>query len=187
MDETSKTGFEYKVLTELPINTSQVVYIPNKGVDVGSDGIMVKFIPSDGAAWIGIFAFGDMLPSGECKVFLGPGEHHLTVVAKGDAYIAYPYKPSFFQMVKSCPVISAFPVPSHDLVVFHDFTEIVAYGESGLIWETKRISWDGIKISEVTDDEIIGKSWDAPNEKHVEFRVDLANGHHQGGSSPPAK
>ncbi|GAW86335.1 conserved hypothetical protein [Bathymodiolus platifrons methanotrophic gill symbiont] len=185
MTETLSIDFEYKVITELPANTSEVVYIPNEEPGVGRDGIMVKFFLSEGVSWVGIFAFGDMFPSGECRIYPGPGKQHLTVVAKGDAYIVSPYSVSSFQVVKSCPVIRVIPVPSHNVVIFHDFTEIIAYGENGLLWETKRISWDGIEISEVTSDEIIGQSRDAANEKYVEFRVDLTNGSHKGGASPP--
>ena len=43
----------------------------------------------------------------------------------------------------------------------------------------------GIEIDEVSDTTILGKSWDAPNEQHVQFSVDLTDGSHKGGSSPP--
>jgi len=184
MDEKPVCDFEYKVLSELPA-TSQVIYIPNEGSGVGRDGVMVKFLPLNVTPWTGIFAFGDMHPSGECKVYPGPGRNRLTIVARGEAYIASPNDSSSFEHVKSCPVIRTVPAQNSGLMLFHDYTEIVAYNESGLAWETKRISWDGIEIDEVSDNEILGKSWDAPNEKFVEFRVDLVNGHHQGGASPP--
>ena len=183
--ETSVVDFEYKVLSELPANNSRVVYFPNEGTGVGRDGIMVKFVPPDGDSWIGIFAFGDMLPSGDCKVCPGPGKNNLTIIAKGETYIASPRDPALFQMMKACPVIGAISIPIRNLMIFYDFTEIFAYGKNGLVWETKRISWDGIKINEVTSNEIIGQSWDAPNEEHVEFRVDLTNGFHKVGAAPP--
>jgi hypothetical protein len=184
MDEL-ECDFEYQVLSELPGGVSKVVYIPNKDSGVGRDGVIVKFFPDNGEPWIGIFAFGDMLPSGDCQICRGPGRNHLSILAKGDAYIASPNIPASFIHVKSCPAIRVVPVPSRNLMLFHDFTEIVAYNENGLAWETARISWDGIKIDEVSDTAILGKSWDAPNEKHVQFSVDLTDGSHQGGSSPP--
>ena len=70
-------------------------------------------------------------------------------------------------------------------MLFHDYTEVVAYGENGLVWETERLSWDGIEIQEVSESEVIGQGWDATSEKHVEFRVNLGNGCHQGGAAPP--
>jgi hypothetical protein len=177
--------FEYEVIFELPAN-GMPIYVPMSGGGLGRDGVMVKFNPVRGNRWIGIFAFGDMLPKGECKVFPGPGNNRLTVIAKGDAYIVSPNNPEKYKRVKSCPVIGAIPIPHRGLVVFYDYTEVVAYDEKGLVWETDRVSWDGIEINEVTESELIGRSWDAPSERKVDLRVNLANGHHQGGSAPPA-
>jgi len=186
MDEKFLCNFGYKVLDEVPSVASTIVYIPNEGPGVGRDGMIVKFTSSSiEESWIGIFAYGDMLPSGECKVYPGPGRNLLTILAKGEGYIASPDDPSSFVHVKSCPAIRAIPITNHKLMLFHDYTEIVAYSEYELVWETSRISWDGIKIDEVTENEIIGKSWDAPTEKYVSFKVDIRNGNHQGGSSPP--
>jgi hypothetical protein len=178
-------GFEYRVLRELPGGPSNIVYIRSEDSGAGRDGVMVQLFPDNGKPWIGIFAFGDILPSGDCQVFPGPGRSHLTVLAKGNAYVVSPNNPDRFICVKSCPVIRALPVPSRKLMLFHDYTEIVAYNENGLAWETDRISWDGITIENVTEDEVIGEAWDAPNEKYVGFSVDLTDGSHRGGSSPP--
>lgn len=178
-------SFRYQILSELPVDNLKLVYIPNGGSCVGRDGVIVKLLPYDGESWVGIFAFGDMLSNGSCNAYFGPGRNHLTVLAKGEAYIVLPSDPCSFIRVKSCPAICAIPVPSHDLMLFHDYTEIVAYNENGLVWETKRISWDGIKIEEISDSAILGKSWDSLNGKNVQFSVDLTDGSHQGGASPP--
>jgi hypothetical protein len=178
-------NFEYEVLRELPRDGKKLVYIPNEGTAVGRDGVIVKISPSNGDSWVGVFAFGDMLPSGECSVYEGPESNCLTVVAKGEAYIVQSGKPCSFNHVESCPVLGVIPVPTHSLILFYDYTEIAAYGENGLLWQTKRISWDGIEINSISDSEIIGSSWDAPNDKYVEFTVNLTDGTHQGGSSPP--
>ncbi|MCL1482098.1 MULTISPECIES: hypothetical protein [unclassified Marinobacter] len=183
--EENECKFEYRVLSELPGGDTEIVYIPNKYPGVRRDGVMVKFLPKNGKPWVGIFAFGDMLPKGESQVLSGPGSKHFTIMAEGDAYIASPYNPESIVHVKSCPAIRAIPIPSRNLMLFHDYTELVAYNEKGIAWETERISWDGIEIDEVTDTKIIGKSWDAPTEKHVKFIVDLIDGSHKGGSSPP--
>lgn len=184
MAEIKDCTFDYQELLELPGGASKIVYIPNNDSGVGQDGVIIKFLPRDGDPWIGIFAFGDMLPRGDCHAFPGPGPNRLTILAKGEAYIASPNNPDLYIQVKSCPAIQAVPVPSRNIVLFHDYTEIVAYNENGLAWETARISWDGIEIDEVSDSVILGRSWDAPNENHVQFTVDLADGSHKGGSSP---
>jgi len=55
--ETPVVDFEYKVLVELPANNSRVVYFPNEGSGVGSDGIMVKACPVIGAISIAEFIY----------------------------------------------------------------------------------------------------------------------------------
>ena len=174
----------YEILEELPNSSTRLVYIPNEGPGLSRDGIIVRFSPLDGDPWIGVFAFGEM--TGETGIFPGPGDIHLlTVLAKGEAYIVNMNDPSWFHHVDLNPVIRAIPISKYSMMVFHDFTDIVAYNEKGLIWETGRISWDGIEIHSITDEELLGESWDAPSGEKVTFRVRLSSGFHIGGSSPP--
>jgi hypothetical protein len=177
--------FAYEVLRELPGNQQELVYVPNKVLGINRDGVMIRFFPQRGDSWIGVFAFGDMLPNGECAIYEGPSAHCLTIVSKGEGYIVSPETPNSFKHVSACPILGVVPIRSHNLILFYDYTEITAYNEDGLLWRTKRISWDGIEIDLISDKEIVGKSWDAPNNKYVEFRVNLTSGSHQGGASPP--
>lgn len=177
--------FEYEVLSEFPGVASNIVYIPSYGGGSGHDGVIIKFLPNNGEPWIGVFAFGDSLRNEVCWVNPGPGPSQLTILARGRAYIASPNNPNSYIDVKSFPAITAIPVLSRGLMLFHDYTEIVAYDEQGLAWETSRISWDGIEIDEISDNTVLGRGWDAPSEEWVQFNVDLTTGSHQGGSAPP--
>lgn len=177
--------YRYRVLDEMPGMPCPIHYFPSLEHGAGKDGVMVKLMPDTGDAWIGIFAFGDMLPSGTDEVLKGPGQNQLTVVAKGNGYIVAPDAPLKCTEVKACPVLRAVPVPHHELMIFHDYTEMVAYDQDGLAWMSKRLSWDGIEIDEVTDLHVVGRAWDAPSEQHVPFKVNLKTGEHEGGSAPP--
>jgi hypothetical protein len=185
MNELIGLNFKYIILEELPGGGEPLIYIPHGNPGVGRDGLIVRFFPQSSTDWTGVFAFGDMLPNGECGVFEGPGKNHLTVLAKGEAYIVAADNPKSFEQVNCCPVVAVVLVPSHNMVLFHDFTDIAAYNETGLLWQTGRISWDGIEIVSIKNEQILGLAWDAPNEKHVEFKVDLASGTHEGGAYPP--
>ncbi|RKH93225.1 hypothetical protein D7Y04_41275 [Corallococcus sp. AB038B] len=79
------------------------------------------------------------------------------------------------------PVTDVRAVPAAGVVVFADFTEMVAYGAEGLRWRTKRLSWDGLKIVQVTERSIIGEYWDMRTEATQTFEVDLATGAQKGG------
>ncbi len=181
----SSGDFRYEILSELPGMPKKVVFIPENKLGVGQDGLIVKICPSNETPWIGIFAFGDLSSSAECSVLEGPGPNFLSIVAQGEGYIVSPCNPRLVTRVKVYPVFGAVEVPLRGLVLFYDYTNIAAYNESGLLWLTKRISWDGIEITSVSENEIVGKSWDSPNDRNVEFNVNLADGSHRGGASPP--
>jgi hypothetical protein len=72
-------------------------------------------------------------------------------------------------------------VVKHGIIVFANFTELVAYGSQGLKWRTKRLTWDSMKVVEVTDDLLKGEFWDIRSESTQGFTVDLATGNHEGG------
>jgi hypothetical protein len=67
------------------------------------------------------------------------------------------------------------------MVVFANYTELVAYGESGMKWRTKRLAWDGLKVIAVGDRTRVGEYWDFREEGMRRFEVDLLTGAARGG------
>lgn len=82
------------------------------------------------------------------------------------------------------PIIDARAIPERRLLILADFTMLAAYGPDGLAWRTGQISWDGLRITGVSSDEISGIAWNAPDQRHVSFSVNLKTGAHRGGASP---
>ncbi len=68
------------------------------------------------------------------------------------------------------------------LLLFTGFTTITALGRSGLAWTTKRLSWEGVTISEISGEKLQGLGWDAIADKEIPFVVDLTTGQHTGGA-----
>ncbi|RKH05445.1 hypothetical protein D7V97_23925 [Corallococcus sp. CA053C] len=83
--------------------------------------------------------------------------------------------------MNAVPITEVRALPSAGIVVFANFTELVAYGAEGLRWRTKRLAWDGLKIVEVTERSLIGEYWDIRDEAMQRFEVDLATGAQRGG------
>ena len=50
-------------------------------------------------------------------------------------------------------------VKFQNILVFADYTELVAYGETGIKWRTERMAYDSFKIIEVTDRSLKGEFW----------------------------
>jgi len=160
------------------------IYFPNPAKQTAQDGLMVKVMPSRGETWTGTFAFGYASPEALSAVLSVPDARRICVVSAGDAYVVSADDPEVWEKVESHPITSVRLIPESQLLVFADLTKLTAYGYMGRVWQTSRLSWDGLKILEVTSREIKGMAWDSPNGREVEFVVCLETGSHEGGSSP---
>ena len=70
------------------------------------------------------------------------------------------------------------------LLLFVGFTSITAVGSSGIAWTTERLTWEGLTITDIDGDKLLGHGWDALADKEVPFEVDLKTGKHTGGARP---
>ncbi|MCP4525483.1 MAG: hypothetical protein GY833_06195 [Aestuariibacter sp.] len=177
---------QYKV--ELGVNLPSVsakikrLYYPGSIEKGGQDGLVVSIIPFEGLPWVGIFAPG--YPNALTKVLSFPDERSVCVIASGQAYIVRADNPQIWKKAQLFPVWDARAILEKKLLVLVDFTVLTAYGPEGIIWTTNRLSWDGLKITDVTSNCIRGIAWDSPRGKEVEFVVDIQTGRHEGGASP---
>jgi hypothetical protein len=75
-------------------------------------------------------------------------------------------------------------VPAPGLILFAGFTSITAVGKMGTVWQTERLSWEGLRITRIEDEKLYGFGWDLMSDKEVAFEVDLKIGRHVGGTRP---
>jgi len=181
MDPKFPRRFEYDRLSELPGEPSVPhFYFPGASAEGGADGVMVMIRPAAGTPWIGTFAFGRNRGHATTRVMSAPDPDVLCVVADGAGYLVRANAPREWQRVPADPVLEVRRIPELSLLVFADFTDLVAYGPSGLVWAA-RIATDDLRIVEVTPDRIAGTWWNPATAATVEFVVDPANGKLLGG------
>jgi hypothetical protein len=65
--------------------------------------------------------------------------------------------PTAWESVDATPIIDVRLTHPQGIIVFANFTELVACGSTGLKWRTKRLTWDSLKITEATDKFIKGE------------------------------
>ena len=181
MDETFAHSYECEQLTETPRTAPPHYYYPGASTQGGRDGILVEVRPQSGQAWLGTFAFGQVTPKGVSGIFAMPDPERLCVVSGGEGYIVSAATPTAWEAVRATPIIDVRSVRAQGIIVFANFTELVAYGPAGIKWRTKRLTWDSLKLTEVTDAFIKGEFRDIRSEAIATFVVDLATGAHQGG------
>jgi hypothetical protein len=178
-DETFATGFECEQLEELPgSDRSRYYYGENAGI--GADGLLVSVRPRISAPWIGVFALGKVTPKAKSGLYSWPHPETLCVVSRGQAYLVNVEQPTKFEIVNVHPVLDVIPVASKRIVVFANYTELAAYGESGRVWVSQRLSWDGFSVTAVTSEYIEGRAWEPSVEAEVDFRINLSDGRRAG-------
>lgn len=176
---------EPKILSELVPSNIKHFYYPGAIESGGHDGLTVRVNPNKGDAWIGTFASGKFGPKTVSGIFSTPDPARLCVVSEGQAYIVDVTSPTVYETLPLIPIIAVRDSEKHQLLIFANHTELLAIGSNGIAWRTERLSWDGLRLTQITDDVICGTFWDIQTESEQSFTVDLATGAHLGGASLP--
>jgi len=142
---------------------------------------MVCVKPRNGPAWFGTFAFGQFGPKVSTAVVSLPDGKRLCVLARGAGYLVSAEDPHAWEEVPLVPIIDVREASDPFLVILANYTELLAYGEYGEQWRTRRLAWDGLKITGVSAGSIMGEYWDMRNDETRIFKVDLATGASTGG------
>ena len=135
----------------------------------------------EGAAYLVTCALGFADPTMPTKVFGCPAADEICAVAGGYAYLANTLRPEVCVQLAMKPVVAVHEVVEAGLLVFVGFQKIAAWGKGGMAWETKRLSWEGVRVTAISGTEIQGFGWDLMADKEVPFTVELATGEHCGG------
>lgn len=185
MDSTFPHFYECEQLIELPgTGALPHYYYPGASLSGCRDGIAIKIHPHSAQPWIGIFAFGLLTPEAPSNIFATPDPNRVCIVARGAGYFVSVNEPTVWDEVRAIPVLDIRPTQSQEIIIFASFTDLVAYGRSGIVWETERLVWDDLRIVEITDDLIKGEFWDLRSNATSQFTVDVATGHFLDGTKP---
>ena len=168
----------YRLLPGLPPYGEIPQTCPASWGRLGREGVVVAFEPRPGGAWTGNFAPG---VCGVSAVRPHPDGRRVLVLASGDAWEVDPETRSGELVLQGVSALWPVDAPS-GFVVDRDGLSFARLGPHGVVWRTRRLSWDGFSGVHVGDHEIRGLAWDAVNNAWLPFEVDLATGASRGGS-----
>ena len=145
--------------------------------------------PAAGGTFLATCALGFTDPTMPTGVFACPNPQQMCAVAGGYAYVVDTAQPEICTHIELKPVVEVRSLVAHGLLVFVGFHAIVAWGRHGLVWESARLSWEGVRITSIEGDVLHGVGWDLLTDREVGFSLDLLTGLHQGGGfvQPPEK
>ncbi|MGH6876686.1 MAG: hypothetical protein ACREHV_04820, partial [Rhizomicrobium sp.] len=141
--------------------------------------LMVK--PASGSSFLATCALGFRDPALPSGVWTCPCPEDLLAVAGGYAYLADTRTPEQCLHLPLRPVSQVLPAPQAGLILLAGFHTVAALGPTGLLWETARLSWEGVKLGEIRDNHLHGLGWNMHTDREVPFTIDLTTGQHTGG------
>jgi hypothetical protein len=182
IDCTFAHDWEAEVLASRPLilPSRQFVYpVQVEEVERGALEIMIR--PAGSAPFLATCALGfagSAVPSG---VWACPDAAWICAVAGGYAYLVDTRDPARWEQVAYRPVTAITAVAEQDLLIFSSFHSLLAWGRAGKVWQTGRLSWDGIRITSIQKETLLGFGWDMKTDQEFLFEVDLKTGRHHGG------
>ncbi len=137
--------------------------------------------PAIGGSFLATCALGfrdKSLPSG---VFACPTADDMLALAGGYAYLVNTLTPAQCHHLPLRPVTQIVAAFDENLLLLAGFHTVVALGAKGLLWETAKLSWEGVKLGEIRVGKLHGEGWNMQTDRDVPFIVDLLTGAHEGG------
>jgi hypothetical protein len=148
-------------------------------VERGALELMVR--PAAGEAFLATCALGFASPAVPTAVWSCPNPAMLCAVSGGYGYMIDTTAPEQWQQLEYRPVVEVRPLAEAGLIVFVGFHSIEAWGAAGRVWQTAKLSWEGVRLGEATQKELRGWGLDMRTDREMEFVVDLETGRHSGG------
>jgi hypothetical protein len=165
----------FEVLLGLPPYGPMAKPFPASGYGAFRQGFVVQFESEKIGTWVGNFQSGLTTFSG---AYDHPDGKLVVIVAGGAIYIVDPDTQAAEE--SGGMVSSVIQVSEKNALLFNDNIYLSLISSHGN-WQTKRLSWDGIRNLSISGDFVLGEGWRYDDTWH-EFSVSLANGSHSGGA-----
>jgi len=148
------------------------------GKGTHSEGFVVEIQPEPGDKWVGNFQPGLTRFSG---IFAHPDDTHIIVVSGGQGYIVDPKSRELVETFGG-QLQDATQLSEPDRLLFHNGLWFIAFAKKGLLWRSRRISWDGLRDISIEEDRLTGEGYNVLEKRWQRFEVSLENGEAHGGA-----
>jgi hypothetical protein len=166
-----------RLLDSLPVYGEMATAYPESFGKTGRQGTVVEF-KTDKKSWVGNFKPGLY---GLDRAEQHPNNRDGVVIAAGDLWVVDADTGSAECLLFA--VYSAIPIADPGGWVFsRQDTALVRFGPEGIVWHTKRLSWDGFDQVQISGSNITGLAYDPGGDTWWPFKVDLRTGESVGGS-----
>jgi hypothetical protein len=150
---------------------------PREAEEVERGALEVMMQPAgDALKFLATFALGFADPAVPTGLWSCPNPDEVCALAGGYAYIVNTAEPAQFTHIALRPVLQVHSLAEHNLLVFGGHQALLAWGIRGPVWATRRLSSEGLRITEIGGDSLSGFGWDLLTDREVPFIVNLRTG-----------
>ena len=168
---------EIRVLPGLPPYGPPATAFQEEWGRFGREGTVVEIKTASGS-WVGNFQPG---LGGIELADVHPNRRDAIVVTGGDLWVVKPEMRTAERLLTA--IDAALEVRDPEGWVFsRQGLALARLGPEGVIWHTRRLSWDGFDQLDIRGNEINGLAWSPFDEQWYPFHVDLRTGKSTGGS-----
>ena len=161
------------------------LYVPGEEDAMARGALLLQVKPAAGGVFLATCALGFRDPSLPSGVYACPRGDDMLAVAGGYAYLIDTLQPERCLHLPLRPVTQVLAAPDEGLLLLAGFHHVAAVGSEGLLWQSGRLSWEGVQLGEVSKGKLHGTGWNMHTDRDVPFTLDLRTGNHEGGGFTP--
>jgi hypothetical protein len=168
----------FRKLPGLPAYGPQALTFPNQWGMGAREGLVVEFTSDKGEIWVGNFQPGI---TGADEVLSHPNRRDVIVISNGALWIIDPTTRVATKVASA--MVEYWRVSDPDGYVFNDQgLAFIRISAKGIMWDSRRISWDGFSELRIEGDRLSGLAWTPIDDAWLPFTLDLRTGLVEGGS-----
>jgi hypothetical protein len=171
-------SWQAEILPKRPLIKPLRCYSYPRQVEDMERGALEVMVQPAGKAlkFLATFALGFADPATPTGLWSCPNPDELCAVAGGYAYLVNTMDPASFTHISFRPIFQPLPLPDRNLLLFAGHHALLAWGSKGQVWQTRRLSSEGIRVTEMRGDHLHGFGWDLLRDREVPFVVNLRTG-----------
>lgn len=168
----------FRVLPGLPPSGPRAIEFPSGWGHAAREGLVVEFDLSPHSSWVGNFAPG---LGGLDDVRAHPNGSAVLVIAQGLMFCVDPAARTAVELGQ--PVFGVWALPdTNDLIMSLQNIAFFRLGPQGIVWHTRRLSWDGFRDIRIGPLTVTGDAWSPVEHCWMSFSIDVRSGRTEGGS-----
>jgi len=143
-------------------------------VERGALEVLVR--PDAAAPFLATCALGfrdTIVPTG---IWSTPNPQEICALSGGYAYMVDTRSPERFTMLPYRPVLQIHAAAETGLLLFVGHRAILAWGEHGEMWQSQKLSDEGVTVISIKGHTLQGLGWNMFSDKETAFTLDLQNG-----------